>query len=177
MIYTQANIPSYPSWLNSTAVDDVFEFGEEYNVRRSPVFLRLPGLYNMVLNDTGGTSGSSPDSIYVLARTNSTDPPYMLCSLKASISVNCSTRFHASMSGGYLESHCEDPDDTAAYIRSKPNAPDGRVQADWSRVASEWAKSVAFNDGPRDANASSARLLTQLVPKNMSLDPSMPSIA
>jgi len=101
----------------------------------------------------------------------------MMCSLRASLSVDCSTRYQASWSGGRLESHCEDPADVIAYNRSRPDAPKGIVQPDWSRVAAEWALALALNDGIDNANASSARLLTELVPTSPSLDPLIPSIA
>ena len=165
----QASIPLYPDWLNSTTVDDVFGFGKEYD-RRPPVFSRLPSPYNTVLNHTG----EYIDSIYILA--TAANSSYMMCSLRGSMSVNCSTYFHASMSGGSLESRCEDPNDSMAYIKSRPNDTDGKA-SDWSRVASEAALAMALNDGISDANASSARMLTQLIPSTTSLDPLVPSIA
>lgn len=165
-----AGVPSYPDWLNSTAVDSIFGFGQNYG-RRPPVFQVLPSPYNTVLNHTG----EGPDSIYILAST--ANASYMMCSLRASLSVDCSTRYQASWTGGRLESHCEDPADGTAYNRSRPNAPNRIVQPDWSRVAAEWALALALNDGIDNANASSARLLTELIPTRPSLDPLMPSIA
>ena len=44
-------IPTAPSWLNQTPVDDLFGFGEKYN-RRPPVFPKFPIPYNTVLNST-----------------------------------------------------------------------------------------------------------------------------
>ena len=163
-------IPSYPDWLNSTAVDDVFGFGERYD-RRPPVFQKLPMPYNTVLNHTG----EFPDSIYLLA--TGADTSYMMCSLRTSLSANCSTRYKASMSGGKLESRCEDPGDSNTYIRSKPDALSGFVQRDWASVATEWAISLSLNAGTNDANASIARLLTEFIPVSTSLSPFMPSIA
>jgi len=63
------------------------------------------------------------------------------------------------------------------YNKSRPDAPNGIVEPDWSRVAAEWALALALNDGINNANASSARLLTELVPTSPSLNPLMPSIA
>ncbi len=169
-VYWPAGVPSYPDWLNSTAVDSIFGFGESYG-RRPPVFQVLPTPYNTVLNHTG----EAPDSIYILAST--ANASYMMCSLRASLSVDCSTRYQASWTGGRLVSHCEDPADAMTYRKSRPDAPNGIVHPDWSRVAAEWALALALNDGIDNANASSARLLTELVPTSPSLDPLMPSIA
>lgn len=163
-------VPSYPDWLNSTAVDSIFSFGQRYG-RRPPVFQVLPSPYQTVLNHTG----EAPDSIYVLAST--ANASYMMCSLRASLSVDCSTRYRASWIGGILESQCEDPADAMAYNRSRPSAPNGIVQPDWSRVAFEWAAALALDGGIINANASSPRLLTELIPTTPSLDPLMPSIA
>lgn len=162
-----AGIPSYPDWLNSTAVDDVFGFGERYG-RRPPVFQTLPLAFNTVLNHTG----EAPDSIYILGGT--ANDSYMMCSLRASLSVDCSTRYQATWSGGKLESLCENPHDQNAYSKSRPDAPHGVIQPDWSSVAAEWALAVALSG---NANASTARLLTELIPTGPSLSPWMPSIA
>lgn len=173
----ESNVPTYPSWLNNTAVDDIFEFGETYG-RRPPVFVRIPEPYNIVLNNTG----ISKDSIYVLATTE--HKTYMMCSLRASLSKNCSTRYRASASGGSLESSCEDPDNDYTYSRRMPDTsvkPGQSILAhaalDWVNVASDWAFTVSLSGGVKTANATGARLLTQLVPIGMPLDPTMPTMA
>ena len=165
-----SGVPLYPDWLNATAVDDVFEFGEKYN-RRPPVFARLPSAYNTILNETAPWQ----DSIYILAAKPNAS--YMMCSLKASLSIGCTTEFGYSMNGAYLQSDCDTPSDVDAYNISRSDATDGVIQPDWSDVAAEWAKSVALKAGISDSNASIPRLLTELIPTNMSLDPSVPSIA
>ena len=165
-----AGIPSYPSWLNQTNVDDVFGFGERYG-RRSPVFQTKPPPYNSVLNHTG----VEPDSIYVL--TTAADNSSMICGLRATMSVNCSTIYRASVSGGHLESYCEDPNDSDSYLHSVVDAPSGMVHPDWFSVGREWGLAVALDGGQKGTNSSTTRLLAQFIPKVPTLDSKMPSIA
>lgn len=167
---TSVGVPTWPSWLNETSVDDLFSFGEKYS-RRSPVFSKLPLPFNTVAN----FSGWYADSIYILA-TSATDE-YTMCSLKTSLTAECSTRYHASLSGGSLNAHCEDQQDGLAYRNSHSNATDSVVLTDWATVASEWVKATSLNNGISDGNASIARLLSQLIPTNQALDKSLPSIA
>ncbi|KAL8827538.1 MAG: hypothetical protein Q9170_006980 [Blastenia crenularia] len=164
------DIPTWPSWLNSTPVDDLFGFGEKYG-RRPPVFPKLPIPYNTVLNTTGWFT----DSIYLLA--TSATGEYTMCSLRASVTTKCSTRYHASLSGGTLDAHCEDEKDELAYYRSYRNATEGVINKDWATVATEWARSLSLGAGISDGAASNARLLSQLIPTKQALDPSLPSIA
>ncbi|KAL8790407.1 MAG: hypothetical protein Q9195_006363 [Heterodermia aff. obscurata] len=162
--------PSYPDWQNSTNFDDVFGFGEKYQ-RRSPIFEMKPPPYNSILNH----SGLESDSIYVLA--TAADNSSMLCSMRATMPVDCSTIYEASATGGQLESHCEDPNDSNSYNRSVVDAPSGMVHPAWSAVGKEWGLAVALDGGQNGANASTPRLLTQFIPETSTLDPSMPSIA
>lgn len=164
------DIPKYPEWLNSTPVDDLFGFGEKYG-RRPPVFPKLPVAYNSVLNTTGWFA----DSIYFLA--TSATGEYTMCSLRASLTTKCSTRYHASVSGGSMSAHCEDLGDELAYSKSYRNATEGVISKDWATVATEWARALSLNAGISDGAASSARLLSQFLPTNQGLDPSLPSIA
>lgn len=163
-------IPLWPSYLNSTPVDDLFEFGEKYN-RRHPVFSKYPIEYNTVLNH----SGPFTDSIYILATAASGD--FAMCAMKASLTTTCSTRYRASLSGGSMTTHCEDRENSLAYGKSYDNATDGVIKKDWSAVATEWALALSLNAGIADGAASNARLLSQLIPTSQALDPSLPSIA
>ncbi|KAI4128462.1 MAG: hypothetical protein LQ347_004172 [Umbilicaria vellea] len=166
------NIPLYPDFMNETTVDDLFEWGEKYG-RRPPMFPKLPQEFNTVLN----VSGWYADSIYLLGKSPAADPPYTLCSLRVSLSPNCSTVYHGSMSGGSLTSHCDDPNNALAYRKSQPKAPEGVVSSDWSSIGTEWGLALSLNAGITDGDASNARLLTQLIPTSTSLDPGLPSIA
>ncbi|KAL8727732.1 MAG: hypothetical protein Q9166_005845 [cf. Caloplaca sp. 2 TL-2023] len=163
-------IPFWPDWLNSTSVDDLFGFGEKYG-RRHPVFPKLPITYNTVLNTTGWFT----DSIYLLATSATRE--YTMCSLRASLTTHCSTQYHASLSGGFMDAHCEDPKDDLAYGKSYGNATDGVINKDWAAVATDWATALSLNSGISDGAASNARLLSQLIPTTQALDPSLPSIA
>lgn len=167
---TGFGIPVYPDWLNSTPVDDLFEFGAKYG-RRPPVFPKLPIAYNTVLN----TTGWYPDSIYLLAASATGE--YTMCSLRASITTKCSTRYRASLSGGSMNAHCEDSGDELAYGKSDRNATEGVINKDWATVATQWATALSLNAGITDGAASNARLLSQLIPTRPELDPSLPSIA
>ncbi|MCJ1405122.1 hypothetical protein MMC11_008348 [Xylographa trunciseda] len=164
------DLPTAPDWLNSTAVDDIFEFGERYN-RRPPIFPKYPTKYNTILN----TTIEYVDALYVLAASSSDQ--YMLCSLSVSMTPNCSTWYNASISGGAIWSQCEDPNDSLAYSKSQPNATNGFREKDWVAAAFYWGVTVDLNGGISDSDDSTARLLTQLMPTTYSLDPALPSIA
>ena len=164
------DVPTFPSFLNSTPMDDLFLWGEKYN-RRPPVFPKFPIAYNSVLNTTGWHA----DTIYLLA--TSADSTYMLCSLRASQSPNCSTKLYSSASGASMESHCDDAHNELAYSKSEPKANSGIYNQDWVNVASEWALALSMDAGITDGDASNVRLLTQMIPSSNSLDPSLPSIA
>ena len=168
------DIPSYPSWLNATAIDDVFGFGEKYG-RRMPVFPKLPIAYNTVQNITAVSGVLSTDSMYVLGANN--DSAYMLCSLRTYLSPNCSTVYHASMAGGSMKSQCNDPRNPLAYSKSHPEATSGVYNTDWINVANQWAITLSLDAGISDSDASNARLLTQLIPTAGELSPVLPSIA
>ena len=188
-------IPQYPSFNNETAVDDIFGWGEKYG-RRAPMFSKLPQPFKSVFN----TTALETDSIYILFKAGDpknglfkdeemkipnpspwenaqADPPYQICSIRSTMYPNCSTHYHASKSGGNLTSHCNDPHDNLAYIRSVPSAPKGVTNTNWTNVANRWATTMSLNAGITDDPASNARLLTQLIPLTPSLDPLKPSIA
>ncbi|KAL8955031.1 MAG: hypothetical protein Q9183_006823 [Haloplaca sp. 2 TL-2023] len=164
------DIPAWPEWLNRTAVDDLFEFGEKYG-RRPPTFPKLPKEFNTVVNTTGWFA----DSVYLLATTEKGN--YTMCSMRSSLTTKCSTRYHASFSGGEMTALCDDGENELAYGNSYTNATDGVLVKDWQSVATEWIKSLSLGAGITDGKASSARMLTQLIPSSQALDPSLPSIA
>lgn len=164
------HVPTRPNWLNHTAVDDVFGFGEKYD-RRHPVFPKLPQPYNTILNRTD----SWIDSFYMLATSPTSS--YMLCSFRQSLTPDCSTIYRASLSGGSLESRCGDDRDALAYSKSDPKATNGVLNKDWINIGWDWALALALDAGSNDANASLPRLLSQLIPTAPSLNPSLPSIA
>lgn len=177
-------MPFYPDWLNDTAVDDLFGFGKKYG-RRMPIFPKVPLPFNTVLNETTPFNTDPKDenqvylvdSIYVLATSNATsESPYMLCSIRASMSPNCSTEYHASMSGGSMTANCE-VDNPMAYNISHPEATSGVWDPLWITAANTWAQTMSLDAGITDNNAANARLLTQLIPQENHLDPLLPSIS
>ena len=172
---TETDLPTNSSWLNVTVVDGIFGFGEKYG-RRSPIFPILPQPFNTILNYSGFPVVT--DSIYLLATSNSSgDKPYALCSLRASLSPECSTEYHSTVSGGAMWTNCEDPHNELAYSRSQPSATSGVYNVDWRDVAVQWGLAVSLNAGKTDGIASIARMLTQFIPMDFNLDPKLPSIA
>ncbi|KAH0541232.1 hypothetical protein FGG08_004288 [Glutinoglossum americanum] len=190
--WPNSTVPGYPSPLNKTVVDSIFGFGQPYgkmNVTRvPPIFPSIPIDFNTILNATG----MYKDSIYLLGKSNTASPPYVLCSLRSALSPRCSTHYNASSSGGSLVAHCEDNDDPEMYSKHHPEAPTGLVEPDWANIASEWGRAVSLNAGMNKNNASNGRLLTQLIltgggsnpnisPKPLlpatQLNPSLPSLA
>ncbi|KAI9036532.1 uncharacterized protein KD926_001743 [Aspergillus affinis] len=168
------NIPVYPSWLNRTVVDDLFGWGPKYG-QRPPVFGKLPRPYNTLLNTTGRYPA---DSIYLLGATAAdSNPPYVLCSLKAKQSPRCTTQYNATASGSQLSTRCEDSNNPLQLDHRRPSTPDAQWEPDWKNIASEWATSLSLGTGITDSRASNARLLMQLVPTEMKLDPTLPSVA
>ncbi|KAL9614577.1 MAG: hypothetical protein Q9167_000946 [Letrouitia subvulpina] len=138
--------------------------------RRHPVFPKLPSKYNSVLNG----SGAFIDSIYLL--TTSADDTYTLCSLRASLTKDCSTKYNASMGGGVLSTHCSKDDKIFSYGKSEPLATNGVINSDWANVATDWALALSLNAGINEGNASNARMLSQFIPSKPTLEASLPSI-
>ncbi len=172
---TGAGIPDNSSWFNATAVDGIFGFGEKYG-RRPPIFPLLPDAFNTIMNYSSFPLDT--DSLYVLAKSNSSGAsPYALCSLRASLTPECSTIYHSTMSGGQMYTHCEDSHNRLAYGRSQPSATSGVYNKGWRDVAAQWGIALSLNAGVTDGQASNARLISQFIPSGFSLDPKLPSIA
>ncbi|KAH8600951.1 hypothetical protein B0O99DRAFT_294576 [Bisporella sp. PMI_857] len=146
-------------FLNRTVVDDIFEWGEKY-ARFPPVFPMLPIDYNSILN----VSVAQSDSNYLLIKSPTTTN-YTMCQTKSWLSPDCSTQYNVSgTSGGHLRSHCNIPRDAMAYKQVVPGASTGKPSGDYRNVAAQLLLSLALNTGISNANASSARILSQLVP-------------
>ena len=105
-------------------------------------------------------------------------PDYTVCSMRSFLYPNCSTRHDVSgtAGGSTLASHCDDPDDKQAYALSVPNSPIS-ASPDWVNIAFAWAMAVGLKEGIVNGNASTARLLTQLIPQTTALPTLKPSIA
>ncbi|OAP61913.1 hypothetical protein AYL99_04116 [Fonsecaea erecta] len=154
-----------------TAVDDIFNFGDTgpYNgVQQAPVFSKLPIEYNTLgfISQQWGYY-----SIYVLAAPPPVDKrafptdDYVLCSVKSAQYRNCTTYYRVAQSGGQLSVECDkSPGNTLPYVKAVKDAVIGNWDADWKDVGSEWLRSLSLTAGINDANASSARLLSQMIP-------------
>ena len=158
-----------PSSLTHTVVDDLFGFDD---LETHPIFPKFPQPYNTVLN---ASSSYGHESIYLLVGSANSTFEYTMCSMRVAQSPDCYTEYHASMSGGSLTSHCDD--DSLAYSKSRPEAPNGSWEKDWKDVASEWGLGLSLGAGIADSNSAIARLLTQLIPETNALDPNLPSIS
>jgi len=183
MVYTNWStskgvIPNTTSWPNDfnltlaspskTAVDDLFGFNNE---QVYPIFPKLPVQYNTIFN---ATNFYGANAVYLLATSSAGD--HTLCSIRTTLSPNCSTEYHATGSGGSLDVNC-DPKNRLAYSRFNPLAPSGIWNKDWKDVASEWGSALSLGAGISDGKASNARLLTQLIPTSRILQTSTPSIS
>lgn len=164
------NFTEAPRKLNN-ALDDIFGFGDE---RPAPVFAKLPLPFNTILNFS---NFGMWDSLYLLATSGEIETNHMLCSIRGSLTPNCSTEYHASMGGGNLTTNCEDPTDAFSYHKSNLTAPNGGLSKDWVYIAVSWIMAVNLNDGLNDGKSSNARLLTQLMPTTFSLDRTTPSMS
>ena len=158
-----------PSSLTHTAVDDLFGFDDK---ETHPIFPKLPQPYNIVLN---ASSSYGHESIYLLVGSANSTNEYTMCSMRVAQSPDCYTEYNASMSGGSLTSRCGDH--SLAYSKSRPEAPNGFWEKDWKDVASEWGLGLSLNAGISDGDSAIARLLTQLIPVSIALNPNLPSLS
>jgi hypothetical protein len=171
------NIPNYPSWLNSTVVDDLFGFGQKYG-QRPPVFGTYPVSNNTILNTTGIWPA---DAIYLLGKPSISNPEYVMCSMRAKQTGTCSTRYDAASSGALLSSNCENTSNPLQYNHENPSFTEGMWSPDWKNVAAEWASAVSLGSGITASQASTERLIMQMMPsydpisQTYTLDPSLPS--
>lgn len=166
-----------------TSLDRIFQWGPQYGTKKwPPVFPAhlLPAEYNTIINDTIGLEWGR-DAIYVLGRGGSVDQDgipvednFGLCSLRVGLTAACSTVYNASSTGGQLAAHCEDPRDDLRYEVATPEEllyyGNDTLIPDWVNLGSEWAKSVALNDGSVTGNSSNARVWTQLFLSQNSID-------
>ena len=174
-------------FMNRTVVDDIFEWGLPYGYQ-PPTFPMFPIEYNSILNASFYTYGST-DSIYLLFKApNTITKDYTVCKLRSGkfslhfkrssltflvITPACSTHYNVSgTAGGQMKSNCEDAGDNMSYERSVPGTP-SLFNKDWINVGSELVRALSLGTGISNANASSSRLITQLVTK----DPAVGEVA
>lgn len=177
------DLPRYPSWLNRTVVDDIFQFGPKYG-QTPPIFGKYPKPYNTIINSTVRWPSSA---IYLIGATPpSTDtyiPQYVMCSLRVKQTGVCSTKYFVDTSSAFLSTDCENNSNGLQYDRRQGKFHEGQWEPDWKNIASEWASVLDLNAGISDGAALNARLLMQMMPRynkaegTFALDPSLPSIA
>ncbi|KAJ9607138.1 hypothetical protein H2200_008210 [Cladophialophora chaetospira] len=155
-----------------TAIDDVFDWKTDnvYRPNPRPIFPKIPIPYNTIAYVP---FLYGPAAVYILA----TPPPYdsvhgtndhIICSIRSTQYINCTTSYRAAQTEGQLTVHCDsDPLNTMPYYASvSPSiARIDQWEPDWKDIGSEWLRSVQLNSGFVDANMSSARILTQLIPQ------------
>lgn len=166
----------------STAVDALFNFGDDAGQQKPAQFPKIPEPFNTVFS---GEEGYGPESIYLLA----TPPPevaddyHIMCSMKALKYANCATRYSASDTGGYLAVHCDDHlGDMQSYKQAEPLAPTSVIEYSWHDLSILWMWSTALTHGQNDADAAIARLVTQFIAPYdadmpVELNPALPSVA
>ncbi|KAK8056648.1 hypothetical protein PG993_001875 [Apiospora rasikravindrae] len=163
------------TWLNRTAVDDIFRWGPKYG-RRPPIFPMFPLEYNMITN----TSVYMSDSLYLVAKApGKLVGDFTICELRSWLAPQCSTHFNISgVTGARMEAHCDDKFDTEKYIEAVPDAPlSPNTSTDWRNVADQWRLSMDINGGVQNNNASNARIFTNLILKDPALSTTLPSMA
>lgn len=180
------NVTGTQLYNNHTSLDDLFGWGEKYN-NPPPVFAKYPIGYNTLIN--ASTQVVGPWQLYILSNSSSSDPNLAinLCSMSAYLTPYCSTEFNVSGSGGAMSANCSTDrtmnTDIMQYIRSHPNATDSlqtslnQTSPNWLAIAADWARSVSLNNGISDGAAASARVLTQMILTEPSLNATLPSIA
>ncbi|KAF1944188.1 hypothetical protein EJ02DRAFT_341468 [Clathrospora elynae] len=174
---------------NKTLVDEIFGWNDGTSLNSPPVFAKYPMPFNTLLNHTSFQWGRP--AIYLLGHGGPADDgtdgtgTYAVCKIHVSITPGCSTRHTVTGSGATMEALCEDPSDNMAYIKSEPKAQLTQSVANWRDIGFDWANSLSLGVGIMDANASNARLLTQLILKptdvntesfHVDLSPALPSI-
>lgn len=172
------DIPSYPSWLNRTVVDSIFSFGPTHG-QRPPIFGTFPEANNTILNITGRWPSNS---IYLLGKPSLPHPPYVMCAIRGKETGVCSTRYQAASSGTFLTTNCENSTNPLQYNLRDTSFTEGLWSADWKNIAGEWANAVSLGAGITSSQASTERLLMQMMPSynptlgTYALNPSLPSI-
>lgn len=186
-------IRAHATTQNTTVVDEIFGWNGNDNTTTlnwPPVFGKMPIPFNTVTNHTSSQWGRP--AIYLLGQGGPADIAgdgtgvYSLCKIQVSVITGCSTRHNVTGSGGTMEALC-DPKDKMSFVETgeEPSKNEQGV-ANWRDIGTDWANSLSLGTGLMDANASTSRLLTQLIilpevpdPANLKADLSkaLPSIA
>ncbi|KAK8089448.1 hypothetical protein PG997_004409 [Apiospora hydei] len=163
------------TWLNRTAVDDIFRWGPKYG-RRPPIFPMFPLEYNMITN----TSVYMSDSIYLVAKApGKVVGDFTICELRSWLTPQCATHFNISgVTGARMVAHCDGEQDTYKDMYGVPSGPiSPNMSTDWRNVADQWRLSMDINGGVQNNNASNARIFTNLILREPALSTTLPSMA
>jgi hypothetical protein len=92
---------------------------------------------------------------------------FSLCKIHLMVRPGCSTRHNVTGSGATMEALCEQPgDDKMAFVETGETVSvNTQGVANWRDIGTDWANSLSLGTGLMDANASTSRLLTQLILK------------
>lgn len=132
-----------------------------------PWFGKLPIIFNSVGNTT---SPYGLRHIYFLAKpppeTKTAD--YMLCGIRVFQYSGCSTHLFVAQAGNDLSVYCDQhPMKWRSYAETATATNPISLAVEektWTVFGAEWIRSLALTHGISDGNASSARLLTQMIP-------------
>lgn len=158
-------------WQNlSTPLDSFFGWSnnpDQITTSYHPWFGKLPIVFNSVGNTT---SPYGLRHIYFLAKppTEIKTMDYMLCGIRVFQYSACTTSLFVAQAGNDLSVYCDNNpmkwrtyEDTATAANPIPLAVEAKQ---WTVFGAEWIRSLALTHGISDGNASSARLLTQMIP-------------
>jgi len=145
-----------------------------------PRFAKLPIPFNSLLWQR--YSYQDPN-IYFITRSNRTVPSYSMCSIHSFLTPHCSSKYMATSSGGNITADCRTENIRSQYNsitnKTAQKATFDETNIDFKYIASELASSLSLGVGVNDANASVARLLSQLAldTNGSQLNSSRPSLA
>jgi hypothetical protein len=164
--------------FNTTVVDEIFgwDVNDTTTLNSPPVFGKYPSSFNTILNHSSNAWGRP--AIYLLGQGGPDDVGidgtgiFSLCKIHLTVRPGCSTRHNVTGSGATMEALCEQPDDKMAFVETGESVSvNTKGVANWRDIGTDWANSLSLGTGLMDANASTSRLLTQLILKPTDPDP------
>jgi hypothetical protein len=164
--------------FNTTVVDEIFgwDVNDTTTLNSPPVFGKYPSSFNTILNHSSNAWGRP--AIYLLGQGGPDDVGidgtgiFSLCKIHLTVRPGCSTRHNVTGSGATMEALCEQPDDKMAFVETGESVSvNTKGVANWRDIGTDWANSLSLGTGLMDANASTSRLLTQLILKPTNPDP------
>lgn len=155
-------------WYNSTVLDRIFGFRRVESP--PPVFYRIPGTNNSLLNGNWHAAGA----LYLLLASQvGQQVEYSVCGMSFNLRGRCSSEFSTSASGSLLKSNCMQHDMSYDQpVRLAQNS----TPASWAHASYSWAEAIALGAGNFDANASIPTILSEYITQGSSFDPKRPSM-